>query len=228
MDKSKPNQSNMKQITEAMLNVMKAISNIEKNKVVGEGRNAYKGVEDRDVKVAIRTAMMDNGLIIIPISIEPTIKVDRWEEVYQGQAKAKQSVLTEVRTKYRIIHISGESLDIEGYGHGQDSQDKSAGKATTYALKYALLYTFLIPTGDIDDADTTHLQQISTPAPADDDKPWLSDKHEKWEKAVSYVSANGPDSVPTAIRTLERDFKINKAMRAALLTIAKGVASVQQ
>lgn len=220
----------MKQITEAMLNVMKAISNIEKNKVVGEGRNAYKGVEDKDVKVAIRTAMMENGLIIIPISIEPTIKVDRWEEVYQGQAKTKQSVLTEVRTKYRIIHISGESLDIEGYGHGQDSQDKSAGKATTYALKYALLYTFLIPTGDIDDADATHSQQIATPsapAPLDDDKPWLSDKHEKWEKAVSYVSANGPDSVPVAIKTLERDFKINKAMRAALLTVAKGIANVK-
>lgn len=220
----------MKHITTAMLNVMKAISNIEKNKVVGTGLNAYNGVEDKDVKVAIRNAMIENELIIIPISIEPNIKIDRWEEINNGQAKVKQSILTEVRTKYRIIHSSGESFDIEGYGHGQDSQDKSAGKATTYALKYALLYTFLIPTGDIDDADSTHSKQISTPAPAtpDDNKPWLSDKHEKWEKAVSYVQANGPDSVTTAIRTLERDFKINKAMRAALLTVSKGIANVQQ
>ena len=50
-----------------------------------------------------------------------------------------------------------------GYGHGVDSQDKSAGKATTYALKYALLYAFLVPTGKIDDADNTHSEEISTP-----------------------------------------------------------------
>ena len=52
---------------------------------------------------------------------------------------------------------------VMGYGHGVDSQDKSAGKATTYALKYALLNTFLVPTGDIDDTDNTHSDTYDQP-----------------------------------------------------------------
>ena len=44
-----------------------------------------------------------------------------------------------VKTKYLLLHESGESLELAGYGHGIDSQDKGAGKATTYAMKNALL-----------------------------------------------------------------------------------------
>ena len=210
-----------------MLNVMKAVQSVEKNKVVGTGANAYKGVEDKDVKVAIRTAMIENELIIVPISIEPKMQIERWEEVYNGQAKTKQSILTEVKTKYRIIHSSGEILEIEGYGHGQDSQDKSAGKATTYALKYALLYTFLVPTGDIDDADSVHSNAIptaqrTTNPPSPMDKPWLNKTDEAYIKACAWVKGKLEEGYNTAITQLEQTYKINNTMKAALLMIAKG------
>jgi hypothetical protein len=215
----------MKHITQAMLNVMKAVQSVEKNKVVGTGVNAYKGVEDKDVKVAIRTAMIENELIIVPISIEPKMQIERWEEVYNGQAKTKQSILTEVKTKYRIIHSSGESLEIEGYGHGQDSQDKSAGKATTYALKYALLYTFLVPTGDIDDADAVHSSAISTPqrtTSQTNDKPWLNKTDKAYLDACAWVKGKLEEGYNTAIARLEQTYKINATMKTALLMIAKG------
>lgn len=112
--------------------------------------------------------------------------------------------------------VCESSMALSGQGNPQQR-----GSEITYYRRYTLQSLLSLEAED-DDATAA-----STPAPADDDKPWLSDKHEKWEKAVSYVSANGPDSVPTAIRTLERDFKINKAMRAALLTVAKGIASVK-
>jgi len=108
------------------------------------------------------------------------------------------------------------SLQLSGQGNPQQR-----GSEITYYRRYTLQSLLSLEAED-DDANAA-----SAPAPADDDKPWLSDKHEKWEKAVSYVSANGPDSVPVAIKTLERDFKINKAMRAALLTVAKGIANVK-
>jgi hypothetical protein len=217
----------MKQITQAMLNVMKVVQSVEKNKVVGTGANAYKGVEDKDVKVAIRTAMIENELIIVPISIEPKMQIERWEEVYNGQAKTKQSILTEVKTKYRIIHSSGEILDIEGYGHGQDSQDKSAGKATTYALKYALLYTFLVPTGDIDDADAVHSSAISTPAAPTLDKPWLNKTDAPWKEACKWLEAKaangeGEDGLRITTQKLEQSYRLNQVMKAALLAISKG------
>ena len=64
-----------------------------------------------------------------------------------------------------IVHAHGKTSheELAGYGHGVDNQDKGAGKATTYALKYALLYMFLIPTGKIDDADTTHSDEVEVP-----------------------------------------------------------------
>lgn len=158
----------MKKLVEAILAVMKDVENIDKNMNVGTGTNAYKGVQDKDVKMVIGKAMQKHGLVILPIRVEPTTKIDRWEEdtYYNGAksgVKAKQSVFTEVKTTYLLIHSSGESMEIQGYGHGSDPLDKSAGKATTYALKNALLYMFLVPTGAIDDTDTTHSDDAQVP-----------------------------------------------------------------
>ena len=157
-------------IYEAILNVMKDVKNIEKSMTVGAGNSAYKGVSDKDVKYIVGKAMEKHNLIILPIDIEPKLTIERWEEEafdnYQKKnvTKQKQLVFTEVITTYRIFHTLTEKfVDVKGYGHGVDSQDKSAGKATTYALKYALLYSFLIPTGDIDDTDKTHSIEVATP-----------------------------------------------------------------
>jgi hypothetical protein len=141
---------------------MNEVKGIEKSMTVGNGQNSYKGVPDKEVKKIIGTAMAKNGLCILPTGIKPTIKIERWEEPgYNKEIKQKQSVFTEVVSTYLLMHESGESQEICGYGQGVDSQDKGAGKATTYALKYALLYSFLVPTGDIDDADIVHSQEYS-------------------------------------------------------------------
>lgn len=161
MSEQKP----IKNLASAILAVMQDTRNgVEKNLDVGFGQNRYKGVADKDVKQIIGESMAKNGLIMMPTSIIPTMRIDRWEESYKETPKQKQSVFTEVSTTYKLIHVeSGESMDIQGYGHGVDTQDKSAGKATTYALKYAMLYTFLVPTGTILDADSDHSDKHSIP-----------------------------------------------------------------
>jgi hypothetical protein len=152
-------------IAKAILAVMKDVKGIDKTMTIGSGNSAYKGVPDQEVKKVIGASMEKNGLCLLPISVTPTIKVERWEEMdsYSKAMKTKQSVFTEVQTKYLLLHDSGESIELAGYGHGIDSQDKGAGKATTYALKYALLYAFLVPTGKIDDADMVHSNDVATP-----------------------------------------------------------------
>jgi len=142
---------------------MNDVKGIEKSMTIGTGQMAYKGVPDKEVKKIIGQSMAKNGLCILPIGITPTIKIERWDELdYNGKMKAKQSVFTEVYSTFLLMHESGESQEICGYGHGVDPQDKGAGKATTYALKYALLYSFLVPTGDIDDTDAIHSNEIQT------------------------------------------------------------------
>lgn len=168
----------MKEIAEAILKVMEEVKGIDKSMTVGTGTSAYKGVPDQEVKKIIGASMQKNGLCIIPTKVTPKTQVDRWEESYNGASKQKQSVFTEVETEYLLLHKSGQSLTISGYGHGVDSQDKGAGKATTYALKYALLYTFLVPTGKIDDTDTEHSDDKEVPKSngEEDNRPWLTEK----------------------------------------------------
>lgn len=150
-------------IYDAMICVMKEVKNIEKSMTIGTGNNSYKGISDKDVKQKIGEAMAKNNLVCFPIKIEPTTKAERWEEMdnYSKTIKTKQSVFTEVLVTYKIVHsLTSEHLEIQGFGYGIDAQDKGAGKATTYALKNALLYTFLVPTGTIEDTDKTHSDDI--------------------------------------------------------------------
>jgi len=150
----------LKNLARAVLAVMGEVQGIEKTMSVGYGHGSYKGVSDRDVKLALGRAMQRHGLAMLPLSVEPTLRVDRWEE----GGRARQQVFTEVRARYLLLHESGESMEVAGYGHGVDAQDKGAGKATTYALKNALLYAFLVPTGAIEDADARHSDSYPVPA----------------------------------------------------------------
>jgi len=150
-------------LVKATINVMQVVENIEKKLNVGTGGASYKGVADKDVKQIIGNAMAENGLVIYPIGIKDDVIINNWEETTTYGVKQKQNVLTKITSKYLLCHESGEYITLTGYGHGVDSQDKSAGKATTYALKYTLLYTFLVPTGKIDDADNVHSNDIKQP-----------------------------------------------------------------
>ena len=154
----------MKNLAKAIIKVMSEVKGMEKNSKVGAGKSQYNGTKDQDVKEVFNEALANNGLCILPIGIEEQTELNRWEEKTTYGLKQKQSIFTKVKTKYLLLHESGESVELSGYGQGIDSQDKGAGKATTYALKNVLLYTFLTPVGKIDDTDTTHSEQIPTPA----------------------------------------------------------------
>jgi len=154
----------MKDLVQAVIKVMKEVKGMEKNSQVGSGTMAYNGTKDQDVKEVFNEALYNNGLCMLPMNIEESTELSRWEETNKYGTKQKQSIFTKVTVKYLLCHESGQSQVICGYGHGVDSQDKGAGKATTYAMKNALLYTFMTPVGKIDDADTTHSNEIQVPS----------------------------------------------------------------
>lgn len=143
-------------LAKALVKAMSEIGAIEKNSNVKTGATgSYKAVQDKDVKIAVRKILIENGLSIIPAIIdEKTHQVEK----DKGSYKTKE-IFVDCKTTYIIMHESGEAVPAQGLGHGVDSLDKAAGKATTYALKYFELYLFQIPTGDIDDADKTEPAQ---------------------------------------------------------------------
>jgi hypothetical protein len=203
----------MEQLVKAIIGVMNDVKSIEKNMQVGSGSYGYKGVADKDVKQKIGEAMQKHGLAIIPTSVEPNVQIERWEE----GGKQKQSTFTEVRTKYLLIHESGQSLELSGYGHGIDSGDKGAGKATTYALKYALLYLFMVPTGNIDDADNSHSEELPKSkvvpvyvAPKPVKAVTLPDLPEdKWVNVVDMIQNNKELGLTEIVKRISTKYSIN-------------------
>ena len=101
-------------------------------------------------------------------------------------------------------------MQIVGYGHGVDSQDKGAGKATTYALKYALLYSFLTPVGKIDDSDTHHSEEITVPKTQATPKKKLEDKN--IDNLVAWSVENGK-----TIKDLETSVEMTLVLKAELV-----------
>lgn len=161
----------MPNLVKALIKASQSIKGIEKTKQVGgTGFGSYKAVEDKEVKLIVRKAFFENGLTIFPIDIDEDTELKTWEENSYDPAgtitnsKRKNSVFTRVKVSYLLAHESGESIVIKGIGHGTDPLDKAAGKATTYALKYTLLYLTLCPTGDIDDTDDQAPDSATLPA----------------------------------------------------------------
>ena len=210
----------MKELIEAVNKVMSSVENVDKSMTIGSGQNAYKGVSDKDVKLLFNKAMRDNGLAIFTTKIEPTTTVERWEAVdpwsksTPKDVKMYQSVFTEVLVTYELHHVSGQSIQLQGYGQGIDPQDKSAGKATTYALKYTLLYNFLVATGHIDDTDSTHSDSIptqQTKATPKSDTKWLNPKTPEWDAAIKFLADGG------AMSDIKKKYAISKANETLLI-----------
>ena len=153
----------MKNIIKAIIKVQQTVCNLEKNASVGIGKNSYDGTKMFDVMTAFNKAMSDNGLSILTTDIDDDIRVERWNEQTPYGEKSKQSVFCALKVKYLLLHTSGESVELAGYGHGVDPQDKASGKALTYSLKNTLINTFLTPVGKVEDTDATHSDDIDVP-----------------------------------------------------------------
>lgn len=204
----------MDKLAKAVIKVMAEVKGMEKRASIGSGNHSYNGTKDQDVKEVFNKALSDNGLCILPIGIEEETDITKWSEETQWGVKQKQSVFTKVKTRYLLLHESGQSTEIAGYGHGVDPQDKGAGKATTYALKNCILYTFLTPVGKIDDTETTHSQEVETPTVAKPKKveivaEWLTEAQLKkaLKSNLKQVQATLKIYNNTSTHKMKADFK---------------------
>lgn len=120
-----------------ILNVMEKVQRLEKDgKIDYEShgkKTKYDYVTERLVTSTVRKALIEQGLVILPVQTHAT----------------KDDNLTTVLCSYEIIDVdTGGSRQLQSIGQGSDSQDKGSNKALTGAYKYLLLRTFAIPTGD--------------------------------------------------------------------------------
>ena len=129
---------------------MNDVEYLQKDDTVRLRAGSYKGISEEKVTTSIRSAMVKHGLVMYPFHEDTTLHVVHSERTYNGETSKTVSYMEEASIKYRIVNIDdpNDFIEVVSRGHGLDTQDKAPGKAMTYAYKYALLRTFMLPTGD--------------------------------------------------------------------------------
>lgn len=129
------------------------ITNVAKNLNVGVGKSSYKAVGEADVLAAVRPLENKHRVYSYPVDRKIVESGTIENTTYNGEVK--KQIFERIEVTYRFVNMDNPSdfIDIKSYGDGIDSQDKSVGKAMTYADKYALLKAYKIITGEDPDQD---------------------------------------------------------------------------
>lgn len=123
--------------------VMYEAERIPKNGTAPQIMGGYKFVQVGDAADFIRKALSEKNVTMMPTNVQVTGQVDRPTKS-GGVMTTVDLIVTWTITDAE----SGESIEIQSFGAGADGGDKYSGKASTSAMKYALLSGFLLSTGD--------------------------------------------------------------------------------
>ena len=132
--------SEQKKLAAKLAEVMSEVKYIQKR-----GKNAFHGYKyatEADVADKVRESLSAKNIILVP-------DVQSQELRQITTKKGNTEFIATVKIKFTFYDgDSGETISFHIIGEGQDAGDKAVYKAITGAEKYALMKTFLIPTGD--------------------------------------------------------------------------------
>jgi hypothetical protein len=128
-----------------LVRIMTRIKRMEK-----EGFNkhhGYKFVTDEQVFDYVRPMLADEGIAVF-------CSVDRIDQQFVERDGERPFFHTVIHFRFTLATEMGETRDCIWIGESNNQQDKGAAQAATLAMKYWLLKTLLISSGDqTDDPD---------------------------------------------------------------------------
>lgn len=173
-------------IWKKLASVMSKVDRIPKN-----GFNSfhkYNYATEADITEAVRGILATEGIAFLPSVIE-------WE---RGEADGKGNCLTRVAVRFTLADTeTGHTVESVFWGEGQDNMDKGFYKAYTGAVKYFLLKTLLIPTGD-DPEDDGGKQSAPPKQQAPAKNPNLQREKPQQQRPVG-VNVSGPVPGPKVV-----------------------------
>ena len=102
-------------------------------------RHNYNYVTAADLAGSVGDILAELGVVVIP----------QLQSISTETPRSSSDRIARVVMNYRFVDASsGEELSVRVAGEGADAGDKAPYKAMTGALKYALLQSFLLATGD--------------------------------------------------------------------------------
>lgn len=117
------------------------------------GHNTYDNYEyakEEDWYNAVKPALDANGLVLL-MEVHPEIQNLPDRKTRNGGIE----YVVQVKGVARLWHTSGQWVEIDGVGQGQDRADKALYKAMTGMKKYLYAMLFALPTSDDAEADHT-------------------------------------------------------------------------
>ena len=151
---------NAGEVIKALLGVKKAVGAIEKDRAAKN--YSFRGIDD--VINATHQAFLDHEVLVVPQRV-----VDYVYDTIQSSA-GKPLGHVRIVIEFLAIHSSGSSLTLVGAGEAFDSGDKSTPKASSVAMRTALLQALSIPTG-IEDIELGDDERGNEPTKTDDPDP---------------------------------------------------------
>ena len=102
-------------------------------------RHNYSYVMAADLAGSVGDILAELGVVVIP----------QLQSISTETPRSSSERIARIVMNYRFVDArSGEELTVRVAGEGADAGDKAPYKAMTGALKYALLQSFLLATGD--------------------------------------------------------------------------------
>ena len=197
----------------ALCACMADVEAVGKNKKNKEQGYAYRGIDD-----------LYNSLHPIFARHRIFITCDVLELLRSERISNSGKVLNVVQGRYRVtFHAEdGSSVSCESAGESFDSGDKATNKASSAALKYALMQTLLIPTEEPKDSEVDSYEIAATP-PRPARKPAATDA--EVDRCLQVIQRDG---TPLAYQQLLAAREISEEQNYRLLDVLQQLADDSQ
>ena len=165
-------------------------------------RHNYSYVTAADLAGSVGDILAELGVVVIP----------QLQSISTETPRSSSDRIARVVMNYRFVDArSGEELTVRVPGEGANPGDKAPYKAMTGALKYALLQSFLLATGDDPEDERTNSraalgsERVITPEQVSELRGLIEETGTELERVLTYyrVSALGEMTEGTYRRALE-------------------------
>lgn len=174
------------QIFSLMSKVMKDIGPVTKDQTNTIQNFKFRGI-DQFVN-ALHPALVRHGIFLTTDVVEEKHEL---KEVTRSNGKTGVDKHVHLKVRYTFWAPDGSSVSSTLAAEGLDSGDKATNKALSAALKYALIQTFMIPTTDMEDGDSSSPEIGAT----------------KTSKVSNVESSSVSSSSATSVSTKRSSFK---------------------
>jgi len=141
--------------------VMKEVEYVQKDATVGTGGSTYKAVTHDMVIAVLRPAMVKAGIVVRTEQLKGKIL-----QLKNPGEQIKQHLYSGTYAVHFVnVDDPKDCMTVTINSHANDGGDKAPGKAASYAVKYALLKTFSLETGESDESrfsDPYSPEQLAT------------------------------------------------------------------